>query len=204
MVVVKRYNYKEFIEYIGGEDLGKSLLILGAGGHGKVVLDVAKSMQCYETIHFLDDGKEVGEQVLGHEVIGKIAACSHHSKQYTDGIVALGNNEVRIELTRKLKALGYHIPILIHPTSVVSQYVNIKEGTVIMPQAVINADAKIGEACIINTSAIIEHDCTVGDGSHIAYRAVLGGGAKVGSEVLVDIGAVVGRNAEIVDGERVR
>lgn len=177
--------------------LRRSLLILGAGGHGKVVLDVAESMQCYETIHFLDDGKEVGEEVLGHQVIGKISECHLHSSNYTDAIVALGNNEIRLKLTNKLEDLGYHIPILIHPASVVSQYTNINEGTVIMPQAVINADAKIGKACIINTGAIIEHDCIVGDGSHIAYRSVLGGGAKVGCKVLVDIGAMVGRNIEI-------
>lgn len=177
--------------------LRRSLLILGAGGHGKVVLDVAESMKCYETIHFLDDGKEVGEEVLGHKVVGKISECHLYSRNYTDAIVALGNNEIRLKLTNKLENLGYHIPILIHSASVVSQYTNIMEGTVIMPQAVVNADAKIGKACIINTGAIIEHDCIVGDGSHIAYRAVLGGGAKVGCEVLVDIGAMVGRNIEI-------
>lgn len=177
--------------------LRRSLLILGAGGHGKVVLDVAESMKCYENIHFLDDGKEIGEEVLGHQVVGKIAECHLHIKDYTDAIVALGNNEIRLELTKKLKELGYHVPILVHPTSAVSQYTTIKEGTVIMPQAVINADSKIGKACIINTGAIIEHDCIVGDGSHIAYRAVLGGGAKVGCKVLVDIGSIVGRNIEI-------
>ena len=153
-------------------------------------------MKCYGTIHFLDDSKEVGEEVLGHKVVGKISECHLHSKSYTDAIVALGNNEVRLELTKKLKELGYHIPILIHPSSVVSQYTNIKEGTVIMPQAVVNADASIGKACIINIGAVIEHDCLVGDGAHIAYRAVLGGGAKVGNEVLVDIGEIVGRNEE--------
>ena len=181
----------------------RRLLILGAGGHGKVILDVAEAMKCYEAIHFLDDGKAVGEEVLGHHVMGKVSACHLHSSNYTDAIVALGNNEVRLELTRKLKRLGYHIPILIHPTSVVSKYANIKEGTVIMPLAVINANAKIGEACIINTGAIGEHDCIVGDGTHIAYRAVLGGGAKVGHQVLVDIGAILGRNAEIADREKV-
>ena len=181
---------------VGGEVLSRSLLILGAGGHGKVVLDVAETMKCYETIHFLDDGKQVGEEVLGHEVVGKISECHLYSSDYTDAIVGLGNNEVRLELTNKLKALGYHIPVLIHPTSVVSQYADIKEGTVIMPQAVVNASASIGNACIINTGAVIEHDCVVGDGAHIAYRAVLGGGAKVGNEVLVDIGEVVGRNEE--------
>ena len=179
--------------------LSRSLLILGAGGHGKVVLDVADSMKCYKAIHFLDDGKEIGIEVLGHEVIGKISECHLHSSSYTDAIVALGNNQVRLELTKKLKALGYQIPILVHPTSVVSQYANIKEGTVIMPQAVVNADARIGMACIINTGAVVEHDCVVGDGAHIAYRAVLGGGAKVGSKVLVDIGKVVGRNTQIAD-----
>lgn len=177
--------------------LGRSLLICGAGGHGKVVLDVAESMKCYETIHFLDDSKEVGTRVLGHEVVGKISECHlHSSKDYTDAIVALGNNEVRLQLTMKLKALGYHVPILAHPSSVVSQYANIKEGTVIMPQAVVNADSRVGMACIINTGAVIEHDCVVGDGAHIAYRAVLGGGAKVGDKVLVDIGEIVGRNEE--------
>lgn len=174
--------------------LSRSLLILGAGGHGKVVLDVAEAMKCYKTIHFLDDGKVEGTEVLGHKVVGKVLECHLYSKNYTDTIVALGSNRVRLELTNKLKVLGYYIPILIHPTSVVSRYATIKEGTVIMPQAVINADTRIGMACIVNTGAIVEHDCMVGDGAHIAYRAVLGGGAKVGNEILVDIGEVVGRN----------
>lgn len=79
------------------------MLILGAGGHGKVVLDVVESMKCYETIHFLDDGKEVGEEVLGHKVVGKISECHLHSRKYTDAMVALGNNEVRLELSENLQ-----------------------------------------------------------------------------------------------------
>ncbi len=178
--------------------LERRLLILGAGGHGKVVLDIAEAIGCYETIDFLDDGKSIGEEVLGHQIVGGMDSCTQYSQQYTDAIVALGDNKSRLERTKQLLTLGYHLPVLIHPSSSVSDYATIGEGTVIMPMAVVNADACIGVGCIINTGAIIEHDCVVGDGSHITYGAVLSGGAKVGNEVFIESRQVVRRNVVII------
>ena len=176
----------------------RRLLILGAGGHGKVVLDVAEAIACYKRIDFLDDGKSIGEEVLGHQIVGGMDACTQYTEQYTDAIVALGDNKLRLERTKQLKVLGYHIPVLIHPSSSVSEYAKIQEGTVIMPMAVVNADACIGRGCIVNTGAIIEHDCVVGEGSHIAYGAVLSGGAQVGDEVVIESRQVVNRNTHII------
>ena len=84
----------------------KKLLILGAGGHGKIVLDLALCCDTWEEIHFLDDAI-VGEYVLGHQVVGKMADYTILKGTYSHAIVAIGNNRGRLEWTRKLIEQGY-------------------------------------------------------------------------------------------------
>lgn len=175
----------------------KSLLIVGAGGHGKVVLDIAESTNEYEKISFLDDSKKIGEKVLGYEVIGKIADGHEYISEYTHAIIAIGNNDVRAELSKKFINLGYILPVLVHKSSVISKYAKVGQGTVIMPNVIINADTTIGDFAIINTRSIIEHDCVIGDGSHLSYGVLLGSGVKLDKKCMIDMGIIVQRNMYI-------
>lgn len=178
----------------------KKLLILGAGGQGKVVLDLALTCEAWDEISFLD-GSKIGEEILGYPVIGDLWDYEMFTEQYTHAIVAVGNNELRLKLTEELLEVGYQVPIFIHPSAIVSQFSTIGAGTIVMPQAVINVLAHIGKGCIVNTGVIIEHDCQIGDGVHLSPSATLGGTVSVGDKSWICLGAKVINNITI--GERV-
>lgn len=174
----------------------KKLLILGAGGQGKVVLDLALACEEWDEISFLD-GAKVGENILGYNVVGNFNEYKVFNTEYTHAIVAVGNNDLRLRLIEKLIEVGYDVPVLIHPSAVVSNTSEIGVGTVIMPQAVVNISSKIGKGCIVNTGVIIEHDCIIDDGVHLSPGAVLGGAVSIGSKSWVCLGAKVINNIKI-------
>ena len=177
----------------------KKLLILGAGGQGKVVLDLAMVCETWDEISFLDGNKK-GEHILGYPVIGDLWDYEMFIEQYTHAIVAVGNNELRLKLTEELLEVGYQVPILIHPNAIVSPFSTVEAGTIVMPQAVINVSAHIGKGCIVNTGVIIEHDCQVGNGVHLSPGAVLGGTVCVGNKSWICLGAKVINNITIGKG----
>lgn len=174
----------------------KKLLILGAGGQGKVVLDLALTCEEWDEISFLDGGK-IGEEVLGYPIIGDFREYEVLREEYTHAIVAVGNNDLRLRLTEALLETGYEVPIFIHPSAVVSQLSSIGLGTIVMPQAVINVSAQVGKACIVNTGVIIEHDCQIDDGVHLSPSATLGGTVSVGEKSWICLGAKVINNITI-------
>lgn len=182
-------------------DTMKKLLIIGAGGHGKVVCDIAKCTKMFDEIIFLDDDTEK-KNVLGYSVYGQTTCYEALRYTYTYATVAVGNNKIRMQWLDRLTQAGYKLPILVHPTAVVSDYATIHEGTVIMSHVVVNAGATVGRGCILNTSSVVEHDCCVEDGVHISPMAVLGGTVSVGRESWIGLGAKVINNITI--GERVR
>lgn len=176
----------------------KRLLILGAGGHGKVVADVARSMNEWEEICFLDnDVSKIGKYINGIKVIGKFDEIEKLKEKFDYGFVAVGKNDLRLNLMEELKVKGFKIPILIHRFSCISSSVEIGEGTVIMPGAVINVNTKIGKGCIINTSSSIDHDCVIGDGVHISPGVHIAGTVSVGLKTWICIGANVINNVNI-------
>lgn len=176
------------------------LLILGAGGHGKVVAETALANNKFQRISFLDDGK-IGEKVLGIEVIDGLSTMEKLRGKFDSAFVALGDNKLRVEWLLKLKKIGFFLPIIKHPTSVISKSAVLKEGTCVFANAVINANAKIGFGCIINTSSVVEHDCKIEDGVHVSCNVSLGGTTCVGKHSLLGIGSTVINNISI--GENV-
>lgn len=171
----------------------KRLLILGAGGHGKVVMDLAEQIGIYEQISFLDDA-HIGETILGKPVVGSIADFHKLKEEYSDAIVAIGNNEVRLRLTNELLSIGYHVPTFVHKKAFVSDYVHIDVGSIVLANAVVHTGARIGRGSIINTGAIVEHDNQIGDGVHLSPGAILGGTVRVGDCTWICIGATIKNN----------
>ncbi|MCM3539128.1 acetyltransferase [Priestia endophytica] len=172
------------------------LLILGAGGHGKVVSEIAQLMKQWEEIAFLDDREDISE-VLGIPIVGKLADLPALKSEYEYAFVAIGSNTARLNWTEKLNQHAFKIPTLIHPSSTVSGKSTIGEGTVIMAGAVINTDATIGRSCIINTASTIDHDCILQDGVHTSPGTHLGGTVKVGERTWICIGATIINNIDI-------
>ncbi len=172
------------------------ILVLGAGGHGKVVADI---LQCAgaEVLGFLDDNPATwGSQVLDLPVLGAIETYARY--QPAGLVLGIGANRVRRTLVERLgpdaAPLWYNA---IHPRSTVARSSRLGRGVVIVAGAVVNPEARLGDHVIINSGATVDHDCVLGSYVHIAPGANLAGGVSVGEESLVGIGAAVIASATI-------
>lgn len=172
------------------------LLILGAGGHGKVIAEIAELSKKFNTISFLDDCN-IGSNICGHTVIGTFNDYINLLNEFNYAFVAIGNNTVRLELTQKLISMGYKVPTLIHPQSIISRYSSIGIGTAIMAGAIVNPCCTIGKACIINTSSSVDHDCTIEDGVHISPGAHVCGTVNISCCAWVCTGSTIINNTNI-------
>ncbi|MDQ6960748.1 MAG: acetyltransferase [Mariprofundaceae bacterium] len=168
-----------------------SLLIVGAGGHGKVVAETAEAMGVWEKIAFLDDRCEELDGTLRWSVLGAVGDAKTLQPEYADAVVAVGDADMRLKLIKQLAVESFHLPVLIHPAAWVSPSVRLGEGSVVFAQAAVNADTHIGLGIIVNTGATVDHDCVIGDGVHICPGAHLGGGVSVGRASWIGIGASV-------------
>ena len=149
----------------------KVLSIIGAGGHGRVLADIAQSMG-YTDIAFLDAGFPDFAHSGTWDVIGTPADIDD-----SDYALGVGDNQTRIGL---IGSFPSDLVTLIHPSATVSPHAIIGVGSVICAGTVVGPFARLGRGCIINTSASVDHDCTLGDGVHLSPGARLGGGVNIG------------------------
>lgn len=162
------------------------LIILGSGGHGKVVADIAEQIGKYDEIFFLDDAIDDNPQILGK--------CEEFEKYNTPDIEmypAFGNNLRRIMWEKKIEYAGIKLAKIIHPLAYVSPKAEIADGCVIMPFAVINTGTVLRQACIINIGALVDHDCVLDEGCHIAPGAIVKGENNLPKGTKVDSGEVI-------------
>ena len=162
----------------------KPLIIIGAGGHGKVILDAAIKAG-FTVAGFLDDALE--KDILGFCSLGMVSDINKFADSHVF-VCAIGENSVRLKLDISNMV---EWATIIHPAAHIGLDVVIGNGTVVMAGAVVNVAAQIGRHCIVNTGAIIEHDCTVLDYAHISPKAVICGGVKVGEGAWIGAGAVI-------------
>ncbi|MBO5312809.1 MAG: acetyltransferase [Clostridia bacterium] len=166
--------------------MNKRVVIIGAGGHGKVIADIARA--CGDiVVGFLDDAYDKETDFYGTRIIGKTDLYVNY-KCDCEFIVAIGSNSIRKRIADDLSVNWY---TAVHPSAQISKSAEIGEGTTVMPNAVVNADTVIGRHCIINTGAVIEHDCEIGDYTHISPRGVVCGVSKVGKNVWLGAGSIV-------------
>lgn len=159
------------------------LLILGVGGHGKIVKEVAEAPGRYESIDFVDDYSD--------STVGKVSDLARLHETYDSAFVGIGDNHLRNELMHKLETLGYEIPVLIHPIAHVSKSYCIGKGTIVEPMAIVNANTHVGIRCIISVGAIIDHDVILGDCVHVNAGAIVKDGGKAESERKLEAGEVM-------------
>jgi len=156
------------------------LLIIGAGGHGKVIADIAASLRRYNYIAFLDDNEKL-TTALGYNILGKTEGAFRYIDEY-DFFVAIGDSSTRKKFIENLISTGAHITTLIHPSAIIGSQVQIGIGTVIMAGVTINCSTQIGIGCILNTKCSVDHDCKIEDYVHLSPGAVLSGRVSVGRE----------------------
>jgi sugar O-acyltransferase (sialic acid O-acetyltransferase NeuD family) len=170
--------------------------IIGAGGHGKVVLEAlvneGKSVQVYDA-----DPKKTGGLLLNHEI-------KFYSVDLTDmpaiGHIAIGNNSLRLREQRRVTDAGLLLASIVHPQSVVSPSASLGQGVFIGANAIVGPDVEVARGTIINHAAVVDHDCSIGRCCHIAPNATIGGGVCIGNEVLIGSGATVLPGLTISDG----
>lgn len=173
----------------------KEVIIIGAGGHAKVIADIV-SCRGDRVLGFLDDAGHQNE-VAGFPVLG--TGLDYVNYKNVEFVIGIGNAAVRRKIARQLGNVNWYTAI--HPAAVVSELgVSVGAGSVVMANAVINPGAVIGEHCIINTAAVVEHDNKIGDFAHISVGAKLAGTVTVGEDTWVGIGAVVSNNLRICGG----
>lgn len=175
--------------------MGKRLLIIGASGHGKVAADIAIKLNAWSSIQFLDDNKNI-KDCMSLKVIGPVADLRSYCEN-ADVFVAIGDNQIRGQISRRFKNINVNLVSLIHPNVVIGEDVSIGEGTVIMAGVVINSSTRIGRGCILNTSCIIDHDSQIGDFVHISPGANLAGSVTIGEYSWIGIGSTIINNVSI-------
>ena len=158
----------------------KSLLIIGAGGHGQVVFEIAQSLG-YEIIDFLDDNYD--------EAIGKIDDIEKFL-EYENAFCGIGNNQFRGVIIDRLQNAGYKIPALIHQTAYVSISAIVEDGVVIEPKAIVNAHSVIKTGSIISVGAIVDHDVVIGKCAHINSGSIVKAGGSVDDYEKLEAGEV--------------
>ena len=176
----------------------EGMLVLGAGGHSRVVADLIRACG-HRVVGFVDpDETKLGRPVgrTGAAVVATVeglldqiergGALPAHATAVVPGV---GLNGVRLREAMRLRELL--APALVHPAATVSPSAAIGSGSVVMPGALVNADAEIGQAVILNSGSVIEHDCSLADGVHVSPGAVLNGAVIVGARAWIGAGAVV-------------
>ena len=187
----------------------KEIILLGAGGHAAVIIDILKAQiakgEKIKIKGLLDDSNK--KECMGYPILGSTLEANEFNEENTYFIIAIGSNQVRYNLSEKYGHLKFFTAI--HPSAIIGSQVAIGDGTVVMPNAVINANSQIGQHVIINTGAIVEHDNLIGDYVHLSPRATLCGGVTVGQMTHVGAGAtviqgkVIGKNSIIGAGATV-
>lgn len=168
-------------------------MILGCGGHGRVILDIVLRGR-HRVVGFLDDNPaKHGKVIHGVKVLGAsdVLLALRKTQRVQGVVVAIGDNHRRAEIFARVREWGFKTPNIIHPQTMLATHTQVGEGVVIMAGVVVNPGARVGNNVCINTGARIDHDCLLRDHCHIYPGATLTGGVEVGEYSYVGSGAVV-------------
>jgi len=180
----------------------EKIVVIGGGGHAKVIISILKKIERFEIVGFTDP-EEAGP-VLGAEYLGTDEILQElYANGVKNAVIGLGqikSSVVRRKLVKMIQEIGFDSPAIISPRAIINEEVSIGEGTVVMDGAVINSGTIIGDYSIINTNCSVDHDCNIGSFTHIAPGVTLSGYINVGENVLLGTGASVIHDISITSG----
>lgn len=190
-----------------------NIILIGGGGHCKVVIDAIQLGKKYKIIGIIDVNKKKGRKLLDIPIIGsdRFLECCFQKGIKNCFVTAgsIGVPALRIKLYHLASKIGFEIPNIFHPASLISRFVEFGQGNYIAPGVIINAGTRIKNGCIINTKATIDHDCSIDDFVHIAPGVTLSGGVHiercthVGTGSSIIHGVRIGKNSIIGAGSTV-
>ena len=170
------------------------VIILGAGGHAKVLIDALR-LQCVEILGIVDvDQNKKGTELMGVPIIGSdedVRKYSSKKIRLVNGIGSVCVGSMRRKRFEFFKCLGYQFEKVIHPSALIANEVSLSEGAQVMAGAIVQTGSKICMNTIINTGSLVDHDCQIGSHAHICPGAVLSGGVVIGENSHIGTGAVI-------------
>lgn len=177
------------------------IVIVGASGHAKVVVDILERQGEHRIAGLLDRSRPVGERLLGYEILGREADLPQlvEERAISGVIVAIGDNWVRSQVADRIAELCPQIRFVsaVHPRAAIACDVLVGDGTVIMAGVAVNPSCAIGRFCILNTNSSLDHDSVMEDFSSLAPRAVTGGNCRIGAFGAVGIGATLSHGIRV-------
>ena len=180
-----------------------NIILVGGGGHCKSCIDVIESENKYNIKGIIDLPSELGKTVLGYPVIGNdddLPKLAEEGNNFLVTVGHMGDTSLRKKLFNIILKNGGKLPVIISALARVSKYSEIGEGTVIMHNAIINADATIGENCIVNSKALIEHDVVIGNDCHVSTNANINGNCTIGDNCFIASNSTLKNGIEIISG----
>lgn len=175
-------------------------IIVGCGGHGRVVLDILHNEGKQDVVGFVDSNRElIGRRVDGVRVIGHPDDLPEIRSEYDveSAVVAIGNNGVRRSFAHRLDALGYALVNAIHPSANIALNASVGQNAVIAAGALVCAHCQIGDSVILNTGCIVDHESFIGTATHVCP------GARLAGRVTVEAGAFIGIGATVCQSLRI-
>lgn len=175
------------------------VIILGAGGHGRVVLDILLRAKLHRPIGFIDNNTRIhGRRIDGLPVLGGPDLLSDMRKRgISHAIIAVGDNGARRDLARTLESNDFELVCAIHPSAQLACSVTLGRGVVIAAGAMVCAHCQIGDYAILNTGCIVDHESMIGTAAHVCPGVRLAGHVTVESGAFIGIGATVIQNVRI-------
>lgn len=173
--------------------MSNKIVVVGAGGHGKAVIDTIERQGRYQIIGLLDRGKTAGDRIMGYEVLGDESWLARPDHTLDGAIIAIGDNWTRGLVRQQIMRTRPELPFItaIHPSAVIAKGARVGAGSVVMSGAFVGCDASIGEHAVLYPHSLVEHDARIGDFVSFAPKAATGGNVSVGDYAAIAIGATI-------------
>ena len=173
------------------------VFIIGAGGHGKVVVSTLQEQGMEVLGIFDDDINKWGRRLLGVPILGGLDLAQEYANKGRF-ILAIGNNDHRVRLAERFARFEWATAV--HPTAYVHPSARLKTGVVVFAGAIVQPETTVGAHSIVNTGATVDHDCEVGSYVHLAPGVHLAGGVAVGNRAMLGVGALVTPGVQVGEG----
>jgi sugar O-acyltransferase (sialic acid O-acetyltransferase NeuD family) len=177
------------------------IVVVGASGHAKVIIDIVERQDCFAILGIIDTFQEVGTKLMGYEIIGREDAIPGliAAGEINGGIIGIGHNWIRHEVASRIRALApeFRFVNAVHPSAQLAREVTLGQGVAIMAGVSVNPGTQIGDFCFLNTNASVDHDNTMGEFSCLQPNAATGGNVTIGAFSNISL------SANVIQGVRV-
>jgi UDP-perosamine 4-acetyltransferase len=185
----------------------KKIIVIGGGGHAKVLISILKKNAEFEVIGYTDPedkGTLLGIPYLGKDEIIPSVMAKENVQFAAMGVGSVNVNGYRERVFSNIKSFGIEFPVIVSKDAIVNEEVELGDGTVVFDGAVVNSGSRIGAGVIINTNSTVEHDCVIGDFTHVAPGSTLCGEVNIGRNCMIGAGSTVIQSIKITANSLVR